>query len=66
MTFFFIYEQFLNLNVFCILVPKKSESADIEEPKLENDGTNEGEINVHISPTSTDRKSPTSKTAKVV
>lgn len=47
-------------------MPKKSESADIEEPKLENEGTNEEEMNVHVSPASTDRKSPTSKTAKVV
>uniref|UniRef100_A0A673CTH4 E3 ubiquitin-protein ligase HERC2 n=1 Tax=Sphaeramia orbicularis TaxID=375764 RepID=A0A673CTH4_9TELE len=30
-------------------VPKKSESADIEEPKLENEGTNEEELNVNIS-----------------
>ncbi|XP_074492829.1 E3 ubiquitin-protein ligase HERC2 isoform X1 [Sebastes fasciatus] len=45
-------------------VPKKSESADIEEPKLENEGTNEEELNVHISPTPADRKSPTSKTPK--
>uniref|UniRef100_A0A3Q3AXX1 E3 ubiquitin-protein ligase HERC2 n=1 Tax=Kryptolebias marmoratus TaxID=37003 RepID=A0A3Q3AXX1_KRYMA len=42
-------------------VPKKSESADIEEPKLENEGTNEEEHNVHISPTPADRKSPTDK-----
>lgn len=47
-------------------MPKKSESADIEEPKLENEGTNEEELNVHISPIPTDRKSPTSKTSKVV
>uniref|UniRef100_A0A3P9BK00 E3 ubiquitin-protein ligase HERC2 n=1 Tax=Maylandia zebra TaxID=106582 RepID=A0A3P9BK00_9CICH len=45
-------------------VPKKSESADIEEPKLENEGTNEEELNVHISPAPADRKSPTDKTAK--
>ncbi|XP_037554244.1 E3 ubiquitin-protein ligase HERC2 [Nematolebias whitei] len=45
-------------------VPKKSESADIEEPKLENEGTNEEEHNVHISPTPADRKSPTGKTSK--
>lgn len=52
----------------CILylVPKKSESADIEEPKLENEGTNEEELNVHINPTPVDRKSPTSRTSKVV
>uniref|UniRef100_A0A3Q1BBT6 HECT-type E3 ubiquitin transferase n=1 Tax=Amphiprion ocellaris TaxID=80972 RepID=A0A3Q1BBT6_AMPOC len=42
-------------------VPKKSESADIEEPKLENEGTNGEELNVHISPTPADRKSPTDK-----
>lgn len=48
------------------LVPKKSESADIEEPKLENEGTNEEELNVHINPTPADRKSPTSRTTKVV
>lgn len=47
-------------------MPKKSESADLEEPKLENEGTNEVELNVNISPTSADRKSPTSKTCKVV
>lgn len=46
-------------------MPKKSESADIEEPKLENEGTNEEELNVHISPTPADRKSPTSKSPKV-
>lgn len=65
---FFTQNLFLNLNVFCILylVPKKSESADIEEPKLENEGTNEEELNVHISPTPVDRKSPTSRTSKVV
>ncbi|TKS74835.1 E3 ubiquitin-protein ligase HERC2 [Collichthys lucidus] len=45
-------------------VPKKSESAEIEEPKLENEGTNEEELNVHITPTPADRKSPTSKTTK--
>ncbi|XP_031694188.1 E3 ubiquitin-protein ligase HERC2-like, partial [Anarrhichthys ocellatus] len=45
-------------------VPKKSESADIEEPKLENEGTDGEELNVHISPTPADRKSPTSKTSK--
>uniref|UniRef100_A0A3B3YFA5 HECT-type E3 ubiquitin transferase n=1 Tax=Poecilia mexicana TaxID=48701 RepID=A0A3B3YFA5_9TELE len=44
--------------------PKKSESADEEEPKLENEGTNEEEHNVHISPTPADRKSPTGKTSK--
>ncbi|XP_067368465.1 E3 ubiquitin-protein ligase HERC2 isoform X5 [Channa argus] len=43
-------------------VPKKS--TDVAEPKLENEGTNEGELNVHISPTSADRKTPTSKTSK--
>ena len=53
------------LSVFS-LVPKKSESADIEEPKLENEGTNEEELNVHISPTPADRKSPMSKTSKVL
>lgn len=51
---------------FFFVVPKKSESADIEEPKLENEGTNEEELNVHISPVPADRKSPTDKTAKVV
>ncbi|XP_027882785.1 E3 ubiquitin-protein ligase HERC2 isoform X2 [Xiphophorus couchianus] len=45
-------------------VPKKSESADEEEPKLENEGTNEEAHNVHISPTPADRKSPTGKTSK--
>lgn len=52
--------------LFFFVVPKKSESADIEEPKLENEGTNEEELNVHISPAPADRKSPTDKTAKVV
>lgn len=46
-------------------VPKKSESADIEEPKLENEGTIEEELDVNISPTPADMKSPTSRTAKV-
>lgn len=46
-------------------MPKKSESADEEEPKLENEGTNEEAHNVHISPTPADRKSPTGKTSKV-
>lgn len=46
-------------------MPKKSESADIEEPKLENEGTIEEELNVNISPTPADIKSPTSKTTKV-
>ncbi|XP_062251671.1 LOW QUALITY PROTEIN: E3 ubiquitin-protein ligase HERC2 [Platichthys flesus] len=45
-------------------VPKKSESADIEEPKLEHEGTNEEELDVNISPTTADRKSPASKTSK--
>lgn len=47
------------------IVPKKSESADIEEPKVENEGTIEEELNVHISPTPVERKSPTSKISKV-
>lgn len=51
--------------LFNLLVPKKSESADIEEPKLENEGTNEEELNVNISPTPVDMKSPTSRTSKV-
>lgn len=46
-------------------MPKKSESADIEEPKLENEGTIEEELNVNISPTPADMKSPPSRTAKV-
>ncbi|XP_037324635.2 E3 ubiquitin-protein ligase HERC2 [Pungitius pungitius] len=45
-------------------VPKKSEPADIEDSKLENEGTNGEELNVHIVPTAADRKSPTSKTSK--
>eukprot|EP00066_Takifugu_rubripes_P023536 XP_011612802.1 PREDICTED: E3 ubiquitin-protein ligase HERC2-like isoform X3 [Takifugu rubripes] len=45
-------------------VPKKSESTDIEEPKLENEGTIEEELNVHISPTPLERKSPTSRISK--
>lgn len=52
------------LNVFFI-VPKKSESADIEEPKVENEGTIGEELNVHISPTPIERKSPTSRISKV-
>lgn len=52
--------------IFSFSVPKKSESADIEEPKLETEGVIEEELNVHISPTPTDRKSPTSKTSKVL
>lgn len=66
---FIIHLLLLNVNVIFFLffvVPKKSESADIEEPKLENEGTNEEELNVHISPAPADRKSPTDKTAKVV
>lgn len=58
----------LNLNSyvqFNLSVPKKSESADIEEPKLENEGTIEEELNVNISPTPADIKSSTSRTAKV-
>lgn len=46
-------------------MPKKSESTDLEEPKLENEGTIEEELNVHISPTPLERKSPTSKISKV-
>ncbi|KAJ0032136.1 hypothetical protein NQD34_002217 [Periophthalmus magnuspinnatus] len=45
-------------------VPKKSESADIEEPKIENEGTNEEELNVNLTPPPADRKSPTSKTTR--
>lgn len=45
-------------------MPKKSESADLEEPKLENEGTIE-ELSVHISPTPLDRKSPTNRISKV-
>lgn len=52
------------LNVFFI-VPKKSESADIEEPKVENEGTIGEELNVHISPTPIERISPTSRISKV-
>lgn len=47
-------------------MPKKSESADIEEPKLENEGTNEEELNVNVNPPPADRKLPTSKPAKVL
>lgn len=49
---------------FFLPVPKKS--SDVEEPKLENEGTIEEQVNVNISPTAADRKSPTSKTAKVL
>lgn len=54
----------LTLNVY-FTVPKKSESHDIEEPKLENEGTIEEELDVHISPTPLERKSPTSRISKV-
>ncbi|XP_024133920.1 E3 ubiquitin-protein ligase HERC2 isoform X1 [Oryzias melastigma] len=37
-------------------VPKKSESTDVEEPKLENEETNEEEHNVQISPTPAEGK----------
>lgn len=53
-----------SLNVFFI-VPKKSDSADIEEPKVENEGTIGEELNVHICPTPIERKSPTSRISKV-
>lgn len=56
--------MYLTLNA-CFTVPKKSDSADIEEPKLENEGTIEEELNVHISPTPIERKSPTSRISKV-
>uniref|UniRef100_A0A3B3D0M2 E3 ubiquitin-protein ligase HERC2 n=1 Tax=Oryzias melastigma TaxID=30732 RepID=A0A3B3D0M2_ORYME len=36
--------------------PKKSESTDVEEPKLENEETNEEEHNVQISPTPAEGK----------
>ncbi len=62
---FLIIDLFL-CKCILVLVPKKSESADIEEPKLENEGTNEEELNVHISPTTGDRKSPTSRTSKAI
>ncbi|KAL1023407.1 hypothetical protein UPYG_G00040470 [Umbra pygmaea] len=45
-------------------VPKKSESADVEDPKLENEGTKGEELGLQISPAPTDRKSPTNKTPK--
>ena len=50
-------------SVLCSLwlaVPKKSESADVEQPKIENEATNEEEINVTVSPPA-DRKTSTSK-----
>jgi len=47
-------------------VPKKSESADTEEPKLENEGNNGEELNVHVIPAPADRKPPTSRTSKVL
>lgn len=55
---------YLTLNVFSI-VSKKSESADIDEPKVENEGTIGEELNVHISPAPIERKSPTSRISKV-
>ncbi|RVE74076.1 hypothetical protein OJAV_G00037550 [Oryzias javanicus] len=45
-------------------VPKKSESTDVEEPKLENEETNEEEHNVQISPTPADGKPLTVKPSK--
>lgn len=56
---------YISLKMHLFLVPKKSESADIEEPKLENEGTIEEELNVNISPTPLERKSPTSRRSKV-
>lgn len=61
----FYFHHDTETETFCVSVPKKSESADIEEPKLENEGTNEEELNVHISPAPADRKSPTSRSTKV-
>lgn len=46
-------------------MPKKSESADIEEPKLENEETNQEEVNVHISSSSAVGKVPAARTTKV-
>lgn len=69
-SFFFIQcllnteSVYITLNIY-FTVPKKSESTDIEEPKLENEGTIEEELNVHISPTPLERKSPTSRISKV-
>lgn len=37
----------------------------MEEPKVENEGTIEEELNVHSSPTPVERKSPTSRISKV-
>lgn len=56
---------YISLKMHLFLVPKKSESADIEEPKLENEGTIEEELNVNISPAPLERKSPTSRISKV-
>ncbi|XP_059922232.1 E3 ubiquitin-protein ligase HERC2 isoform X1 [Gadus macrocephalus] len=42
-------------------VPKKSESPDVEQPKIENEGTNEEELNVTVTPAPADRKTSTSK-----
>lgn len=57
--------MYISLKMHLFLVPKKSESADIEEPKLENEGTIEEELNVNISPTPLERKSPSSRISKV-
>ena len=42
-------------------MPKKSESPDVEQPKIENEGTNEEELNVTVTPAPADRKTSTSK-----
>lgn len=39
-------------------MPKKSESADVEEIKQERDGTNEEEPPLPVSPTPVDKKQP--------
>lgn len=46
-------------------MPKKSESTDVEEPKLENEETNEEEHNVQISPTPAEGKPLPVKPSKV-
>lgn len=53
------------LTVSFLPVPKKSESADVEECKQENEGTNEEEPQLPVSPTPVDKKPPV-KSPKVV
>lgn len=51
--------------VSSLSVPKKSESADVEESKQEREGTNEEEPPLPVNPTPVDKK-PTVKSPKVI